>query len=381
MVSILNSELKIQLDTTSHLSMKLAECGVETWGSTVIDAYNSLGEKNFIDQNGQPIAGVYRNMSNADYHAIEAISSSILKEFAFDPSAAKETLLRKKNRLGNKEFSPVTMRAMAVGSLVHTLVLEPHKLRDEYEIEPSRLDYSSMTILEGNEELKGYIENNTLKKGASIKERKKIILQFNPFVIFWDDLISSMKRRVDKFQKTYITLDDYEKAQLLAKKILSSELGKQLFSNSENELSIIAYDYNCFEFVKCRYDAITKKKMAVDIKTIHTLSSKQIGRDMEERLYQIQGAFYQYVSHLIDFDIVFDEFAYLFCEWDNHQRFILIELDDVTWSESKTFMNEIYMDFLYWKNNLCFDDSLNKSQTAVIKLSNYSLRKRVRIQA
>ncbi|MUJ20344.1 PD-(D/E)XK nuclease-like domain-containing protein [Aliivibrio fischeri] len=376
-----NSEFKYQLDTSSTLAKKLMEYGVEFWGSKVIDAYDLFGNKNFLDSNGQPIAGVYRNMSNSDYHAIEAISSSILKEFAFDPSAAKDILKNKSKNLAGKTFSAATERSIAVGSLVHTLVLEPHKLNEEYEIEPNRLNYASMTILENNDDLKEYIENNGLKKGITIKERKQIILQFNPCVIFWDDLIAAMKRRVETLNKKYITLEDYEKALILSKKILSSELGKQLFDNSENELSIIAYDYNSFEFVKCRYDAITKKRMAVDIKTIHTLSSKQIGRDMEERLYQIQGAFYQYVSELIDFDIVLDEFAYLFCEWDNYQRFILIEIDDVSWAESQTFMNEIYSDFLYWKNNLCFDDSLNESQTAVIKLSNYALRKRVRIAA
>lgn len=73
--------------------------------------------------------GVHQ-ISNADYHASEGISRSALMKFKKCPALYWHEYL-------NPDYvKPESTQNMFLGSLVHTLVLEPEKFNDEYIVEP-----------------------------------------------------------------------------------------------------------------------------------------------------------------------------------------------------------------------------------------------------
>ncbi len=68
--------------------------------------------------------------SNEDYHRHDALSASGLKKFRKSPLHYKHSLLSK----------PSQSPAMKLGSLAHTLVLEPHLYNDLYAVTPEGMD-------------------------------------------------------------------------------------------------------------------------------------------------------------------------------------------------------------------------------------------------
>lgn len=72
------------------------------------------------------MSNLIHNLSNADYHAHPAVSSSQLKHMLRTPAHFKASL----------ETSKEPSDAMKLGSLVHTLLLEPHLVDYEYTVMP-----------------------------------------------------------------------------------------------------------------------------------------------------------------------------------------------------------------------------------------------------
>ena len=82
------------------------------------------GKPNFLDSHGQPVAGIYADVENEDYHAIPALSSSKLKKFSQSPALYYREYVSKLKRA--KAAS--TANAFTAGSVTHGLVRIPAKL-------------------------------------------------------------------------------------------------------------------------------------------------------------------------------------------------------------------------------------------------------------
>lgn len=76
-----------------------------------------------------PESGIILGMSNADYHALPSVSSSMLKTILRSPAHYADAYLSEKTR---KEPTA----SMVLGSLTHTLFLEPENFGSEYIIAP-----------------------------------------------------------------------------------------------------------------------------------------------------------------------------------------------------------------------------------------------------
>lgn len=76
-----------------------------------------------------PDAGLILGMSNADYHSLPSVSSSQLKTILRSPAHYADAYLSEKPR---KEPTA----SMVLGSLTHTLFLEPEQYGSEYAIAP-----------------------------------------------------------------------------------------------------------------------------------------------------------------------------------------------------------------------------------------------------
>ena len=186
-------------------------------------------------------------MTNAEYRAVDAISNSDLSYIETNPYLYA---------LG---FRPQKeSKSLELGSLIHTLSLEPENFKKEYAIKPAELKGKR----KGNEELESWLAKNQ--------------------------------------DKTIITESDYELALSLServRKILSNLTGKaeQSFFANWNELIK----------VKCRPDFLTDDGVLVDLKTTRKdiTSDYYVSREIYDYKYHRQLAFYKMVLELCNIEV------------------------------------------------------------------------------
>lgn len=355
--------------------------GQFTYGSEPLDCGEFSGEKPWIETlSGMLIEGVYVNMPEADYHKIEAVSSSFLKTFALNPHEAEAKFKGE----STSEITPQLKRSFDGGKLAHAMLLEPHKIESDFvQIPlPEDLRDSGKIVLETHDALKEYLAQNNLTKGTTIAQRVSIATEFNEHVVYYPSFQSQFND--EEKGKAIIDIEDWKRIEEVTEKIKQSPLGRSSLDLSEGycELTLVAYDPVEELWVKARLDRVTGRNMLLDVKTIHTLSAPQIMRDLEDRLYSIQGSFYHYVAELVGFEMESDCFALLFLEWLNHPRFQLVELSDESWLQSRRYMLEIYADAAHWlKQSKLVKNGLNYSTTLVVAPRFYNLQKRVRVNS
>lgn len=121
------------------------------------------GKPNFLDSHGQPVAGIYADVENEDYHAIPALSSSKLKKFSQSPALYYREYVSKLKRA--KAAS--TANAFTAGSVTHGLVLEPERCDDLfwYHLNPIDFPHSLHTASQLKEEL----ERQGIKPKGTVK--------------------------------------------------------------------------------------------------------------------------------------------------------------------------------------------------------------------
>ena len=126
--------------------------------------YNEFSTPNYFDDQGNLIAGIYADVSNEDYHAIPALSSSGLKTFKHSPALYKRKYINPINRLKtvSREVAFVT------GELAHGLILEPERTKDLYwyQLNQAQFPNSIKTV----EEIKEAITNLGGKPKGTKKE-------------------------------------------------------------------------------------------------------------------------------------------------------------------------------------------------------------------
>ncbi|WFO12681.1 hypothetical protein MAY82_17110 [Edwardsiella ictaluri] len=114
--------------------------------------------------------GRYPGLSSADYHAANGISSTMLKD-------ARISLMYFHGRHIAKTIPREASPALLLGSLIHTLALEPEKFAAEYALEPQL----PPDVFTGSESMKKVIEahNATLPAPLSADQLKAPLLAHN----------------------------------------------------------------------------------------------------------------------------------------------------------------------------------------------------------
>lgn len=351
--------------------------GVRTWGTLPIEAYQN-GKPAWLDDKGELIQGIFVNMPDSEYHAIKGcLSSSCLKKFAFDPQKGYDYFLGKKE---TKEQSPQLKRSMTAGHLIHGHVLEPwlsnYGVKTTQEIE--ELEKAGFKVLENHDALKKVMQDHDLKGGnKKISEKLHLVQQeVDKSYIYYPDYIESVK---DNAGSRFLERSDFEQAKKAAALFVNSSLFARNYKRGGyNELTIIAFDDKTGMWLKARIDRVDDKYRMLDLKTIHTLSEAQVRRDIDDKLYAIQGAFYKRVAELASFELR-DMFALTFIEWDECVRYANAYITDRSWERTKIFEQEIYEDFVDWHRTTENKDSLNYSGEMMMDLSFYKLSRRPRV--
>lgn len=136
---------------------------LSNWVARAMPAYDMYRQPNFLTANGELVEGIYLDMPNDVYHALDALSSTGLKTFSECPAHYYRAYLSgitRKRTLAQK-------RTLDAGSYGHELCLEPDGFYDRYFREPIQSDYpDALTTVE-------QIETALTQSGLPAKEGKQ----------------------------------------------------------------------------------------------------------------------------------------------------------------------------------------------------------------
>lgn len=204
------------------------------------------------------------DISNDDYHASRALSNSGLKLFIECPYKYYWKYISGLAEPENKTPS------LIMGSVVHTLTLEPHLFDDEYALEPTDI-------------------NKRTKVG---KIEYDYFLQENE-------------------GKTILSQDIFKQATKMANSIKACELASDLIPDAKYEQSIFFKDNATGVMLKARPD-ILHSHIIVDLKTTADASYSAFQRSMIKFGYCSQAAFIQRAIQSLGED--FEKYAFIVVE-------------------------------------------------------------------
>ena len=196
------------------------------------------------------------NMSNAEYHATDAISSSAVK------TVHGKSLAHWKAR---SNFTPTP--AMAIGTAVHDMVLEDGR---------------------------GVMRGPADRRGNA-----------------WKDAFAD----AEAGGKLLLTAGDYDVARNVADSVLFHPVGQIMAGNDTvNEASFFATDPKTKLELKCRPDSYRMSGGGVvyDIKTCQSSLPRDVARDVNTYSYALQAAFYLKVLRLAGYEA--KRFSFVFVE-------------------------------------------------------------------
>ena len=194
-------------------------------------------------------------MSNAQYHATDAISSSDVK------AVFGKSLAHWKHRAA---FKPTI--AMAIGTAVHDMCLEDGE--------------------------------NTVRGGADRRGKQ------------WSDAFAE----AEAHGKLLLTAGDYDLARNVADSVMFHPVGAKMAGpDTVNEASFFAKCPMTGMDIKCRPDSYDEKSGVIfDIKTCQSSAPKDVEADIRKYNYALQVAWYMYVMQNAGYKA--DRFCFVFVE-------------------------------------------------------------------
>jgi hypothetical protein len=191
--------------------------------------------------------GIYRDLSNEDYHADKnSISRSSLRDFHRNPYYYWAMHLNP-----NRPIQQPT-DAMILGEAFHTFILEPHIFDNSYAVEPAKVFLKDV----GREQYDYY------------KSQCEELANSNKKIISHEDLQTLTNMSISLSRDSRFT---------------------ELLTNSEIEKSLFWEDKGSGLIVKARPDVL-QENMIIDLKTIADASAHSFQRSMIDGWYHVQGA-------------------------------------------------------------------------------------------
>ncbi|MCE2571731.1 PD-(D/E)XK nuclease-like domain-containing protein [Motilimonas eburnea] len=334
----------------------------------ITPAFDNMGRPNFLDANGQPVAGVFADVPNDDYHAIPAVSSSKLKTFAKTPAHYKRAYLDSICRARTNAYK----RTMDTGSHGHTLILEPELFYGMYQRDLNPLDYPN--AISKVDELKAELKSRGLKTSGLRADLIARLHEAAPEVAIFDVLQKNHRDEFIKSQFDNIIETDAElletakligvstegKRDEIVEAILAKEPSVNIYekcvearcidpivwddahrileSKKRNplmelaikdgmaELTVIAKCKITGMWLKVKFDWLRFDMIAVDVKTSGvTASPDGFARQAANLRYDLQESFYTYVPSLLGIDI--KAFAFAVVEYGEADIAEMYELD------------------------------------------------------
>lgn len=245
------------------------------------------------------------DMSNKDYHARPEISKSDMNIILRSPAHLQFAKLQKFKQ------TPAT----TLGSLFHTLVLQPHLLDQEYAIEPEK---KLMKECENKEEWEAYkIERDNFDKNAG----GKIIINV--------DMLATAKAMRDS--------------------VFSSNTAMALLKDAIIESSAFWIDDETGIPCRCRPDIAWPQKILIDLKSTDDASFNEFRREIVNWNYDLQANHYL-TGYSIATGKQYDTFVFIVCEKKPPYGVAIYAVNDAVIEAGGQLRKKILREYSAWMN-------------------------------
>ncbi|EEN6523225.1 exonuclease VIII [Salmonella enterica] len=267
--------------------------------------------------------GRYEGVPNSAYHAADGISSSMLKD-------ARISLMYFYGRYIAGTIKRETSDAFTMGSLVHSLVLEPAKFDEEYAVFPdipagafTNTDSLKAFILEYNADKP---ESEQLKLTGKKEDLQEAIRAVKPDAIFADEYKQQWIENIGN--RTVLTAEQLRLAEAMKQAVLSDSVAGYYVNHPSRsvEVSYFGMDEDTEIDVRVRPDleiTIDNERVGIDLKTIsmgrvhQDMLRARLHREIIDRDYHISAAMYCDVANL-------DKFYWIFVNKDEGYHWVAV---------------------------------------------------------
>ena len=236
-----------------------------------------------------PAEGIYFNMPSQDYFNLPYFSRSAAQIVRFSGKQFEHSL---KNPVQETA-------AMALGTAIHSMFLEPKDFAETYVKAPSLADYAGKKIIQTVEDLKPYLEAFGLKKSGKKEDLLDSVRGYlDPReVVIWDDIKATFERENFISGRKVLSDEDFETLEKMRAALLDYEELPQTIENGRAEVVVIWKNRETGIMCKCRLDyvqpiAVTDVK-SFSIKDFNTPLLEQLEKKTVWSFYNFQFAIYK----------------------------------------------------------------------------------------
>lgn len=278
-----------------------------SWVDGIQPAYDENGGKNFLDENGELVAGIYTDLENDVYHSLNALSSSGLKT---SKKSMAHYYRNYKSDIERKRTTTMT-NTLDTGTLAHELILEPEKFYEHWarDIKPS--DFDESTLLVTVDSIKKYLKENSLKVSGSKDELIKRCFDHDPDCNVFG--VKQIKHRLENSGKTIVDAIVWDDAHRIQKSHLNNPMANWIVSEGYAELTMIAKCPETDMWLKVKFDYIREDGIASDVKTSRCANPAKFARQCADLHYDYQQVFYTYVANLCG--VTIEAFSFIVIEY------------------------------------------------------------------
>lgn len=237
-----------------------------------------------------PKIGIYFNMTADDYYSIPYFSRSLAEKVRFSGKEAEYAI----NNLTSE--TP----AMALGTAIHSMFLEPSDFARKYVKAPSILDkeYFDKKILQTVDDLKPYLETFGLKKTG---KKEDLVASLKPYldpnkIIIWDEIKDNFEIENAQKNRKVLLDEDFRNIENIRNEFNKYQYLPKTIENGRSEVVVIWQDKETGVMCKCRLDyvqplAITDLK-TFSIKDYQTPLLDQLRKKTIWSYYNLQYVIY-----------------------------------------------------------------------------------------